>query len=165
MSDNKRKITTNACMGLRTLKKQHRYFWSVGDYEEEISFELYLALGEFEDTGRRELKKFNAFKPIKKGTKVVPHSKTETAGGNRGLESSAAWQKAIEEGQPYLIVSKEAKHPDHEKYLLDTFDSGTGDYFMRSDFKLYKKPHLLGCCENEDRGNDGQCKGCGDILF
>jgi hypothetical protein len=88
------------------------------------------------------------------GDKVVPKSKTLFARQDKSLDKSAAWQKAIAMGQPYLYVRKiENGYNDSlltlygylnmTVYICSTTMETGGDYFIEEDLELYiKEPNI-----------------------
>ena len=74
---------------------------------------------------------------FKVGDRVVPHSKTVEGWGK--LSSSGVWEKAKDNEQPFLYITKRDDRydkPDNPCYAASDNLEG-GDYFMESDLTLY----------------------------
>lgn len=71
---------------------------------------------------------------VKVGMKVVPHSKSYSGYYDK-LEHSTEWEGARRKGQKFMYVAR----IDYDKIVLSKSEhSGIGDWFLPSDFTLYK---------------------------
>jgi hypothetical protein len=81
-------------------------------------------------------------KNVRKGMKVIPHSKTAD-GRSQGLTSSAVYARMIKSGQPYLYVVKirgqEKNDGDYKEVCLSNIENDPegGDWFLASDFEVW----------------------------
>lgn len=76
---------------------------------------------------------------VKMWMKVVPYDKTPD-GRVKGLKNSIVWKEAQLKNQNYLYVAFKRPNDDYPECLLSlNYLDKSGDYFLSSDFKKYKK--------------------------
>jgi hypothetical protein len=78
---------------------------------------------------------------IRRGMKVVPHSKTAENGCS--LEYSLKWKMAKDNNQPYLYVNSTV-YAHHIVLSNENVGYEDGDWFMPEDFTPYVSPEMAG---------------------
>jgi hypothetical protein len=75
-------------------------------------------------------------KKLRKGQRVVPKS-WKTGDHGCTLDRSKVWNDAKKKGQPYLWIQE--IYTDFDILCDAEKNSGTGDYFYRSELESYKE--------------------------